>query len=133
MSQADAGPVDAYPDPADLALIPFRLGPGGAAAHFVLTPDLARHDGVLYGGTGAAAAVMIMESATGRPALWVATQYIAQPRIGDRIDVAATVLAEGKRIAQVQVVARFDGDIAFTALGATAHPRADGLTGQYHE
>jgi acyl-CoA thioesterase len=122
-----------YPHADDLALIPFELGPDGGAAHFVLTPDLARHDGVLYGGTGAAAAVMIMESATRRDALWVATQYVAQPRIGERIEVVANVLAEGKRIAQVQVFARVDDRIVFTALGATAHPRERGLTGQYHE
>src|SRR5262245_54101984 len=122
--------ADSFPHEADLALIPFAFGAERGEAHFLLTPDLARHDGVLYGGTGAAAAVMIMEAATQRDALWVAAQYIAQPRVGDRIDVVATVLAEGKRIAQVQVVATFDRQVAFTALGATAHPRVDGLTGQ---
>jgi acyl-CoA thioesterase len=42
-------------------------------------------------------------------------------------------MAEGKRIAQVQVVARVDDRVIFTALGATAHPRPDGLTGQYDD
>jgi acyl-CoA thioesterase len=132
MSVADREP-DAYPHAADLALIPLAIDSDGRAGHFVLTPDLARHDGVLYGGTGAAAAVMMMESATRRDALWVAAQYVSQPRLGDRVDVVATPLAEGKRIAQVQVVARVGDAVAFTALGATAHPRANGLTGQYHE
>src|SRR5581483_9534137 len=131
MTQPDAAPHDAYPHASDLALIPFEFGPGRNAAHFVLTPDLARHDGVLYGGTGAAAAVMVMEAATQRDALWVATQFVAQPRVGDRIDVVAEVLAAGKRIAQAQVVARAGGQVVFTALGATAYPRPDGLTGQY--
>ena len=71
----------------------------------MLTPDLTRHDGALYGGTGAAAAVMMMEAATQRDAVWVATQFVAQARIGERIDLVAHVLAEGKRIAQVHVVA----------------------------
>jgi acyl-CoA thioesterase len=125
--------ADAYPHATDLALVPFRFGRDRSDARFVLTPDLARHDGALYGGTGAAAAVMAMEAATQRGALWVATQFVAQARLGDHIEVEARTLAAGKRIAQLQVVARVDDEVIFTALGATAHPRPDGLTGQYHD
>jgi acyl-CoA thioesterase len=125
--------MSAYPHATDLALIPFELGPDRSCGHFVLTPDLARHDGALYGGTGAGAAVMLMEAATQRDALWVATQFVAQARLGESIDVTAETLAEGKRIAQLQVVARVDERVIFTALGATAHPRPHGLTGQYEE
>jgi acyl-CoA thioesterase len=125
--------ADAYPHATDLALIPFEFGHERGAAHFVLTPDLTRHDGALYGGTGAAAAVMLMEAATQRPALWVATQFVAQARTGERIEVVAQTLAEGKRIAQLQVVARVEDRVVFTALGATALPRPHGLTGQYDE
>src|SRR5689334_3751542 len=127
------GRADSYPHAADLALIPFEIGSDCCAASFVLTPDLTRHDGALYGGTGAASAVMMMETATQRDAVWIATQFVAQARIGDRIDLVADVLAEGKRIAQVQVVAKVDDRIIFTALGATGHPRPAGLTGQYHD
>jgi acyl-CoA thioesterase len=125
--------ADAYPHATDLALIPFGFGRDRSSAQFVLTPGLARHDGALYGGTGAAVSVMAMEAATQRDALWVATQFVAQARLGDRIDVEAKTLAAGKRIAQVQVVARVEDRVIFTALGATAHARPDGLTGQYHE
>ena len=55
MTSLPAGRADAYPHAADLALIPFAIGSDPGAAHFVLTPDLTRHDGALYGGTGAAA------------------------------------------------------------------------------
>jgi acyl-CoA thioesterase len=125
--------ADAYPHATDLALIPFEFGRDRSHGSFVLTPDLARHDGALYGGTGAAASVMAMEAATQRDALWVATQFVAQARLGERIEVEAQTLAAGKRIAQVHVVARVDDRIIFTALGATAHPRPNGLTGQYHD
>jgi acyl-CoA thioesterase len=133
MTSPAAGRADAYPHEADRALIPLATGSGRGVAHFVLTPDLTRHDGALYGGTGAAASVMLMEAATQRDAVWVATQFVAQARIGERIDLLAHVLAEGKRIAQVHVVARVDDRIIFTALGATAHPRPHGLTGQYDD
>jgi len=127
------GRADAYPHAADLALIPFVMGSDRGVAHFLLTPDLTRHDGALYGGTGAAAAVMVMEAATQRAAVWVATQFVAQARVGERIDLVAHTLAAGKRIAQVHVVATVDDRIIFTALGATAVPRPNGLTGQYEE
>jgi len=133
MSSLPAGRADVYPRAADLALIPLAIGSDSAVAHFGLTPDLTRHDGALYGGTGAAAAVMMMEAATQRDAVWVATQFVAQARIGERIDLVAHALAEGKRIAQLHVVAKVDDRIIFTALGATAHPRPHGLTGQYEE
>jgi acyl-CoA thioesterase len=133
MTANPAGRAEAYPFAADLALIPFVIGSDRGTAQFVLTPDLTRHDGALYGGTGAAAAVMMMEAATQRAAVWVATQFVAQARVGERIDLVAHALAEGKRIAQVHVVAKVDDRIIFTALGAAAHPRPDGLTGQYDE
>src|SRR4051812_19331971 len=133
MTSLPAGRADAYPHAADLALIPFEMGDDLGAAQFVLTPDLARHDGALYGGTGAAAAVMMMEAATQRDALWVATQFVAQARLGEHVDVDARTLAAGKRIAQLEVVARVDDRVIFTALGATAHARPNGLTGQYDE
>ncbi|HET9730058.1 MAG TPA: thioesterase family protein [Acidimicrobiia bacterium] len=123
----------AYPHATDLALVPLRFDAGHSCGRFALTPDLARHDGVLYGGTGAAVAVMMMEAATQRAALWVATQFVAQARLGEHIDVEARTLAAGKRIAQLEVVARVDDRVIFTALGATAHPRPDGLTGQYED
>jgi acyl-CoA thioesterase len=125
--------ADAYPHANDLALVPFRFDGDRSHARFVLTPDLARHDGVLYGGTGAAAAVMLMEAATQRDALWVATQFVAQAQLGEQIDVEARTLAAGKRIAQLQVVASVDDRVIFTALGATAHARPSGLSGQYDE
>jgi len=132
-TQPPAGRADAYPHAADLALIPFVMGSDPGVAHFVLTPDLTRHDGALYGGTGAAAAVMAMEAATQRDVVWVATQFVAQARVGERIDLVASKLAAGKRIAQLHVVAKVDDRIIFTALGATALARPHGLTGQYDD
>jgi acyl-CoA thioesterase len=123
--------ADAYPHDNDLALIPFRFDGERNHPTFVLTPDIARHAGVLSGGTGAAASVMAMEAATQRDALWVVTQFVSYARLGERIEVEAQSLANGKRIAQVQVVARVDDRVIFTALGATATPRPGGLTGQY--
>lgn len=126
MSEAlGAGEPTNHPRAADLELIPFADG------SFELTPGLARHDGALYGGTGAAASVMAMEAATQRDAVWVVTQFIAQAHVGETIDVEVDPLAMGGRIAQLQVTARVGDRMIFRSLGATAHPRPGGLTGQY--
>ena len=121
----------ALPHAADLALIPCELGPNRDRGSFELTPGLCRFDGALYGGTGVAATVMAMEAATQRDALWVVTQFVAQTRVGARIEWEAQTLAAGGRVSQLSVVAQVDGSVLFTGLGATAEPRPDGLDGQY--
>ena len=132
MSQpAEADDPTRYPRAADLELIPFAFGSTSRRGSFELTPGLARHDGALYGGTGVAASVLAMEAATQRDALWVVTQYVAQAHVGETIDVDVDPLALGGRIAQVQVTASVGDRTIFCALGATAHPRPGGLTGQY--
>ncbi|HEV7722153.1 MAG TPA: thioesterase family protein [Iamia sp.] len=112
-------------------MIPLRTGPTPGSRTFELTPGLARFDGILYGGTGAAASVLAMEAATQRDALWVVTQFVAPAHVGETIDVGVDELALGGRIAQLQVRAHVGDRMVFTALGATARPRPEGLTGQY--
>jgi acyl-CoA thioesterase len=121
----------AYPHDADLALIPCELGPKRDRGSFELAPGLCRFDGALYGGTGVAATVMAMEAATQRDALWVVTQFVAQTRVGARIDWEVQTLAPGHRVSQLSVVARENNSVLFCGLGATADPRPDGLDGQY--
>jgi acyl-CoA thioesterase len=125
-------PTDlSYPSRADLALLPVELDEGASSGSFVLTDDLSRHDGAMYGGTGAAAAVMAMEAATQRDALWVVTQFVAQAQIGERVRWVVEPMALGGRIAQLRVTGSVDDRVVFCALGATAHPRPGGLHGQY--
>lgn len=120
-----------YPHRADLDLIAFEPGASTQEGSFELTADLTRHDGVLYGGTGAAATVMAMEAATQRDATWVVTQFVAPARTGDRIRWVAQTVAEGRYVAQVQVTATVGDRLVFCGLGASGHPRPDGLTGQF--
>ena len=131
MQPIEADDAPSYPAPDDLALIPFGLSPATGGHRFELRPELTRPDGALYGGTGAAASVMAMEAATQRDALWVVTQFIAQAHIGELIDVDVQTRAMGGRIAQLQVTGSVGDRTVFTSLGATAHPRPGGLTGQY--
>lgn len=94
-------------------------------------PAVARHDGTLYGGTAIAVSVAAMEAATGRPALWVTTQYVATANLGDVIECTAEVLAHGRNISQVQVTGRLGTKVLFVSIGSTAFPREGGMEGQY--
>jgi acyl-CoA thioesterase len=120
-----------YPHGADLELIPFDPGSARNKGSFELTADLARHDGVLYGGTGAAATVVAMETATQWDAVWVITQFIAPAHVGERISFVVHTLAQGRYVAQLQLTATVDDRVIFCALGATGRARPNGLTGQF--
>lgn len=119
------------PHPADLQLLNLSVDPEGGHGRFELIPGLARHDGALYGGTGIAVSVAAMEAATGREALWIATQFSATAHLGSVIEVETRVLASGKAISQLHVTGTHEGRTLFTSIGSTATPRAGGLDGQY--
>jgi acyl-CoA thioesterase II len=131
MQPTEADEPANYPRPADLELIPLEATATPQRLRFELTAGLARPDGALYGGTGAAVSVMAMESATQRDALWVVTQFIAQAHVGECLDVQVDTLAMGGRIAQLRVTGTVGDRVIFCSIGAAAHPRPDGLTGQY--
>lgn len=115
----------------DLDLLGLTLADDGRTSRFELTPALARPDGALYGGTAIAVSVTAMEAASGRPALWVTTQYVASVALGETVEVAAEVLAQGRRISQVQVTGKVGERVVFVSLGSAANPRDDGLDGQF--
>jgi acyl-CoA thioesterase len=123
--------TETYPHPADLDLIPVDPMNGRDEGSFVLSPDLGRHDGRLYGGTAAAAAVMAMEAATQRDAIWVLTQFVTSAGVGERIHWVARTLSEGRYVAQLHVAATAGDRLVFCSLGATGRARPDGLEGQF--
>ena len=119
------------PRPSDIDMLGLAFDEDPHRGRFELAQHLARPDGALYGGTAIAASVVAMEAATGRPALWLTTQFVASARVGEVIEVTTDVLAEGRRIAQVQVSGRAGGRVVFMSLGSTAYPRDGGMEGQY--
>ncbi len=111
------------------------LAPSGERARsFLVRGALARHDGRLYGGTALAAAIALMEEATGRRALWSTVQFTSGAAVvGDQVDCEVEVLASGRRASQVRVTARARGQEIFCALGAAAIPKATSVTGVFEE
>jgi acyl-CoA thioesterase len=124
--------VTGYPRAADLRLIPMELDADRSRARFELGEGQTRFDGAMYGGTGIAAAVMAMEAASQRPAVWATIQFVTSPHSGSVIECSIDTLAQGGRISQLQVTGRVGGEVAFVALGSTGLPREHGLTGQFH-
>jgi acyl-CoA thioesterase len=96
-----------------------------------MVPGVARHDGTLYGGTAIAVSVAVLEAATGRPALWTTTQFVATAHLGEVVECTAEVLANGRNISQVQVIGRLGPKVVFLSIGSTATPRDDGMEGQF--
>jgi acyl-CoA thioesterase len=120
-----------FPLEADVEFFHLRFGEQPPAARFELVEDLARPDGGLYGGTGIGASIAAMEAATGRAALWVTTQFVAQVRVGSVIELSTDVLATGRAVSQVQVTGTHEGRLLFVSVGSTAEPREGGLEGQF--
>jgi hypothetical protein len=100
MTPSPPGRADAYPHDADLALIPFPTGSDPGAAHFELTPDLARHGGALYGGTGAAAAVMMIATGSQTASMTHVFDGADDPQMVERRRSIAQAAAEGGMRAQ---------------------------------
>ncbi len=98
---------------------------------FTLTPDLARFDGKLYGGTGIAVTTALLEHATGRDALWATAQFVGSADVGDRIELHVEVLAQGRRTSQVRVTGRCDGRTVIAALGAAGEARANAIEAHF--
>jgi acyl-CoA thioesterase II len=84
-----------------------------------LTSQLGRGDGKLYGGTGLALAVALMETVTARDALWATVQFSGTATVGERLDCTVDVHAQGRRSSQLQVTVRVGDRLVCTALGAT--------------
>lgn len=86
---------------------------------FELSSHLGRHDQKLYGGTGLAVAVALMETVTDRDALWATVQFSGSANVGERLRCQVDVHAQGRRSSQLQVTVRSGDRLVFTALGAT--------------
>jgi acyl-CoA thioesterase II len=118
-------------DAAFLGLVPDQ-DPSDGRFHFTVANHLSRLDGRLYGGTAIAVSIAASEQVTGRPALWMTTQFVSTAPAEVTIGVHAEVLAPGKRTNQVRVTGTTDdGAVMFASLGATGHHRDEGLSGVF--
>lgn len=83
--------------------------------------------GYLYGGTGVAACAAVAEVVTGRPAVWVTTQYISHAHEHDAIEVSVDEVVRGRLTSQTQVRGTIGDRLVFTATAAHSERPADDI------
>ena len=110
---------------------PITLAPAGAD-RFALPLDAslctgAPDDRHMFGGAGAAAAVLAMEALSGQAALWVSAQFHQAPRVGRVLEMAERSRLAGRSSVQFTLQGTVDGEVAMEALGATgaAQPKGE--------
>ena len=97
-----------------------------------VTPRTITGGNFLFGGVGLAAAIEALESASGRPCVWAAAQFLSYAARGSVVHIDVTLANQGHNTTQARAVAKVDDREIFTvnaALGERAYPHE----GQYAE
>lgn len=105
-----------------------KLEPGRDDTHFRLpvTRDLSTPFDFLYGGSGIAASIEAAELVTGRPLMWITTQFLTNTTPGTVVDFDVETPVAGRATSQVQVNASVDGGLMLSSLCAhTSRPDID--------
>ncbi|MCB1002228.1 MAG: thioesterase family protein [Acidimicrobiales bacterium] len=102
---------------ADAAFLGLDDG-GGRHSMQIEARHCTSHD-FLYGGSGVAACAAAAEAVTGRPLVWITTQYIGQARPGERLELDVDVLVAARSTSQTIVRAHVGDRLVLHAT--TAH------------
>ncbi len=79
----------------------------------------------LFGGCGLGAAVVALERASGRPAIWATSQYLAFAPLDSTLDIEVILAVEGRHVTQGRAVARVDGSEILTVNAALGGGEVD--------
>jgi acyl-CoA thioesterase-2 len=96
---------------------------------FELSTNMVRPDGALFGGAALATTLAAFELVTGRLAAYATVQFVSSGSFGEQIDCRIRHVAHGHNVDQLQLEATCGDRLVFSALGATATRKADGLGG----
>lgn len=80
--------------------------------------------GNLYGGCGLAAVIEAAEGLSAKPAAWATCQFVGGARSPEVIELVAEELVAGRRMSQLRVTGRVDGEVMLTGLVATGRREA---------
>jgi acyl-CoA thioesterase II len=103
----------------DVEFLGIRLPEGDGPAIMPVTEALCTPFGFLYGGSGIAACAVAAEAATGRPLVWITTQYVQNARPGDVVELAVDVVVHARATSQTHVHGTVGGRTVLHAT--TAH------------
>jgi acyl-CoA thioesterase-2 len=111
---------------ADVDFLGIRIPEGDGPAILPVTAALCTPFGFLYGGCGIAACAVAAEAATGRPLVWITTQYVANAKPGDTVELAVEVVVHARATSQTHVHGTVDGRTVLHATTAhTERPAGD--------
>lgn len=74
--------------------------------------------GFLFGGSGLAAAILALEAASDRPAIWATAHYLAYAKPGSRVTIDCALPAIGKSITQARATVSGDEGEVLTVVAA---------------
>lgn len=92
-----------------LGLVPAAPGDHDAARRMPVTPGVCTPLGFLFGGAALAAAVQVLEDATGRPLIWATAQYVSHVHPPTVLTFEIEPLAAGVQVTQARVTASAGG------------------------
>ena len=85
-----------------------------------LTQDECSSTGNLFGGTGLAAAIRVLEFESQRPLVWITGQFVSHAKAGEKLALEVDLTAVGHKSTQARVTGRVDDReiiSAFATLG----------------
>lgn len=95
-----------------------------------VVPRLGTSGSFLFGGAGLGAGVAALETVSGRPCTWATAQYLSYARLGERLDIDATIAVEGTSVTQARAVCRV-GDREVLTVNAALGDREFDSSGQF--
>ncbi len=90
--------------------------------HLEVVPELTTPGNFLFGGCGLGAALVALEAASGRPAVWATAQYLSFAPKHSEVDFTVTLAAEGRRITQGRAVGTMGDQEILTVNAALGLP-----------
>jgi acyl-CoA thioesterase II len=93
--------------------------------HMRVTPQLTTPGNFLFGGCGLGAALVALEVAAGRPAVWATAQYLSYALTDAELYWEVVLAAEGRHVTQGRAVGRVDGREILTVNAALGRDDLD--------
>jgi acyl-CoA thioesterase II len=91
--------------------------------HLPVRRELATPGTFLFGGCGLGAALLALETVTGRPTVWASAQYLSYANVGSVVDYEVVLATTGRHITQARAVARSDDREVLTVNAALGLPQ----------
>jgi acyl-CoA thioesterase II len=108
-----------------LGLEPVGSGETALRWRLVVQPEISTPGKFLFGGCGLGAALVALESVTGRPTIWATAQYLSYAPTGSTVDYEVILAVVGGHVTQGRAVAWSEGREILTVNAALGVPQME--------